>query len=145
MSNNLSGDPLYIEYLKTASTLDALSSIHYRELRDLAAKHLSYQALAQCLQPKLPYKPGVSEAWERLADCIMCSQEEADKRRILENEIELRMRTANARHNQRKREQSQKQKQTIAAVLDQHQKLQKTMDELQQSITKLQEQLNTLQ
>jgi len=55
------------------------------------------------------------------------------------------MRCAEAEHNQRKREQYKKRKQTIAAAIGQQQKLQKIVDELQQSMSDLQDQLRSLQ
>ena len=122
-----------------------LTNTEYDTLRDLAARYLTYQTLFQCLAPKLPYKPGVKEAWETLGDCIMCSDEEAEKRRTVEREVDLRMRQANARHNQRKRELHEQRKQTLAAALGQQQKLQKTIDQLQESMLDLRNQLYSLQ
>ena len=122
-----------------------LTNAEYDTLRDLAARYLTYQTLFQCLAPKLPYKPGVKEAWETLGDCIMCSDEEAEKRRTVEREVDLRMRQANARHNQRKRELHEQRKQTLAAALGQQQKLQKTIDQLQESMLDLRNQLYSLQ
>lgn len=122
-----------------------LTNAEYDTLRDLAARYLTYQTLFQCLAPKLPYKPGVKEAWETLADCIMCSDEEAEKRRTLEREVDLRMQQANARHNRRKRELHEQRKQTLAAALGQQQKLQKVIDQLQESMIDLRNQLYSLQ
>ena len=122
-----------------------LTNAEYDTLRDLAARYLTYQTLFQCLASKLPHKPGVKEAWELLGDCMMCSDEEAEKRRILENEVTLRMQQANVRHNRRKRELHEQRKQTLAAALGQQQKLQKVVDELQQSMSDLQDQLRSLQ
>ena len=122
-----------------------LTNAEYSTLRTLAAKYLTYQTLFQCLAPKLPYKPGVKEAWETLAERIMCDEEEVKKRRELEREVTLRMRQAEARHNQRKRELHEERKQALASALGQQQKLQKVVDELQQSMLDLRNQLYSLQ
>ena len=134
----------HLDYVSRVG-VEELTHAEYSTLRTLAAKYLTYQTLFQCLAPKLPYKPGVKEAWETLADRIMCDEEEAKKRRELENEINLRMRCAEAKHNQRKRQQHEERKQTIAAALGQQRKLQKVVDELQQSMSDLQDQLRSLQ
>jgi hypothetical protein len=125
--------------------MENLTNGEYDILRTLAEKYLTYQTLFQLLSAKLPCKPGVKDAWELLGDCIMCSDEEAEKRRKLENESNLRMRRAEAEHNQRKRQQHEERKQTIAAALGQQLKLQKVVDELQQSMANLQDQLRSLQ
>jgi hypothetical protein len=134
----------HLDYVSKVG-VENLTHAEYSTLRTLAAKYLTYQALFQCLEPKLPYKPGVKDAWELLGDCIMCSDEEAEKRRKLENESNLRMRRAEAEHNKRKRQQHEERKQTIAAALGQQRKLQKVVDELQQSMSDLQGQLRSLQ
>ena len=46
----------FLELYSMFST-EELTHAQYDTLRDLAARHLSYQALAQCLAPKLPDKP----------------------------------------------------------------------------------------
>jgi len=76
-----SNDSSMLHHLDTIDMFDMgkLTNAEYATLRTLAAKYLTYQTLFQCLAPKLPYKPGVKEAWETLADCIMCSDEEAEK------------------------------------------------------------------
>ena len=134
----------FLELYSMFST-EELTHAQYDTLRDLAARHLSYQTLAQCLVPKLPCKPGVSEAWEILADRIMCSDEEAEKRRILQNEIETRMRKANAEHNRRKREQDEERNHVIASALNQQRNMQKVIDHLQESMNDLVDQLRNLQ
>jgi hypothetical protein len=143
----MSNDSSMLNHLDIVRRFDAeeLTPAEYSTLRTLAAKYLTYQALFQCLAPKLPYKPGVKEAWEKLADCMMCDEEEAKKRRELENEINLRMRCAEAEHNKRKRKQHEERKQAIAAALGQQHKLQKVIDELQESMTDLRNQLYSLQ
>lgn len=135
-----------LESLEISSMCNAeeLTHAQYDTLRDLAARHLSYQALAQCLAPKLPDKPGVSEAWEVLADRIMCSDEEAEKRRIFQREVESRMRRGKAEHNRRKREQNEKRYQAMETIFGQQRKLQKVIDELQESMNDLQNQLQDL-
>jgi hypothetical protein len=143
MSNDLSS--LMLLSSINMCDMEKLTNAEYDTLRDLAARYLTYQTLFQCLAPKLPYKPGVKEAWETLADCIMCDEEEVKKRRELEREVTFRMRRAEAEHNQRKREQYEERKKTIAAALGQQYKLQKVVDELQQSMSDLQDQLRTLQ
>lgn len=133
----------FLELYSMFST-EELTHAQYDTLRDLAARHLSYQALAQCLAPKLPDKPGVSEAWEVLADRIMCSDEEAEKRRIFQREVESRMRRGKAEHNRRKREQNEKRYQAMETIFGQQRKLQKVIDELQESMNDLQNQLQDL-
>ena len=136
-----------LESLEISSMCNAeeLTHAEYATLRDLAARYLSYQALAQCLVDKLPDKPGVSEAWEILADRIMCSDEEAEKRRIFQREVESRMRRGKAEHSRRKREQNEKRYQAIETVFGQQRKLQKVIDELQESMNDLQNQLQDLE
>ena len=135
-----------LESLEISSMCNAeeLTHAEYATLRDLAARYLSYQTLAQCLAPKLPNKPGVNEAWEVLADRIMCNDEEAEKRRIVQNEIESRMRRANAEHNRRKREQDEERDQAIESAFNQQRKLQRAMNELQESMNDLVDQLRNL-
>ena len=133
----------FLELYSMFST-EELTHAQYDTLRDLAARYLSYQALAQCLAPKLPNKPGVNEAWEVLADRIMCSDEEAEKRRIFQREIESRMRRANAEHNRRKREQDEERDQAIESAFNQQRKLQRAMNELQESMNDLVDQLRNL-
>jgi hypothetical protein len=135
-----------LESLEISSMCNAeeLTHAEYATLRDLAARYLSYQALAQCLAPKLPNKPGVNEAWEVLADRIMCSDEEAEKRRIFQREVESRMRRGKAEHNRRKREQNEKRYQAMETIFGQQRKLQKVIDELQESMNDLQNQLQDL-
>jgi hypothetical protein len=133
----------FLELYSMFST-EELTHAQYDTLRDLAARHLSYQTLVQCLAPKLPGKPGVSEAWEILADRIMCSDEEAEKRRIFQREVESRMRRGKAEHNRRKREQNEKRYQAMETIFGQQRKLQKVIDKLQESMNDLQNQLQDL-
>ena len=125
--------------------VEKLTHAEYDTLRDLAARYLSYQALFQCLVDKLPDKPGVKEAWERLGDCIMCSDEEAEKRRIFQNELESKMRKIKFEHSRSKREQDEERKQTIASALNQQRNMQKVIDHLQESMNDLVDQLRDLQ
>ena len=151
MDNDLSrlmdNELFRLKVLETNSAFDVknLNHAEYDMLRELAAKYLTYQTLFQCLAPKLPYKPGVKEAWEKLADCMMCSDEEADRRRKLEYETESRMMNAKIKHDREKRQQHEERKQTIAAALGQQHKLQKVVDELQESMSNLRNQLYSLQ
>ena len=122
-----------------------LTNAEYDLLRTLAEKHLTYQALFQLLSAKLPCKPGVRNAWKLLGDCIMCSDEEADKRRKLEYETELRMRSAKIKHDREQQHKHEEREQAIAAVLRQQHKLQRIADELQQSTSDFHDLLSTLQ
>ena len=132
----MNNDSLRIQSLEASSMLNAdhLSRAEYDTLRELAAEYLSYQTLAQCLAPKLPHKPGVSEAWEVLGDRIMCDEEEAEKRRELQLEIETRMRAGRIREERKKREQYEERKQAIASALGQYHKVQMQMDQLKESM-----------
>tara|TARA_A100001201_G_scaffold1410_5_gene3546 strand:+ start:450 stop:905 length:456 start_codon:yes stop_codon:yes gene_type:complete len=147
LSHLMENELFRLKVLETNSAFDVknLNHAEYATLRDLAAKYLTYQTLFQCLQPKLPYKPGVKEAWEKLADCILCSDEEADKRRKLEYETESRMMNAKIKHDREKRHQYEQRKKAIATALGQQYKLQKVVDELQQSMSELRDQLHSLQ
>jgi len=140
MNDSFDNDLSAIQFLDliSRSGMNKLTNAEYDMLRTSAEKYLTYQTLFQLLSAKLPYKPGVKEAWERLGDCIMCSDEEADKRRKLEYETESRMIRARIKDQQQKQEKNEERKRVVEAVFRQQHKLQTIADDLHNLLRTLQ-------